>query len=97
MIPSPKSLEQYDMREFLPSDDAAFSSFAELIGLTRGLCLALFGISLEQAKQHASICASADTSTNAWNSLLPPTKQCLVRLDGSLDEMMFKAQFIRHT
>ena len=36
-----RTLQDYDMREFLDEEDRVFSSFAELVGLTRSLDLAL--------------------------------------------------------
>lgn len=43
------------------------------------------------------MCAKADTSIIAWHSLLPTSKRLLIRVDDSVDEVMFKAQFIMHT
>lgn len=43
------------------------------------------------------MCAKADTSVLAWHSLLPSSKRRLIRVDNhSVDEVMFKAQFIMH-
>lgn len=85
------------MREFLPEDKQGFSSFAELIGLTRGIGLALApGCTPADPIRHSSMCANADTSIAAWYSLLPPSKREVVRLDGSLDELLCKANFILH-
>ncbi|KAM0718769.1 hypothetical protein Q7P37_005840 [Cladosporium fusiforme] len=96
-IPPPKSLQDYDMREFTSDDEVQFSSYAELIGLTRGLYLALSCNEKTALESETSICANVDISMTAWYSLLPPTKQCILQSDGTLDEMMFKAQFIMHT
>lgn len=85
------------MREFFPSEEVHFSSYAELIGLTRGLYLALYCIDKPLPGQEASICANVDISMTAWFSLLPSAKQCALLANGSLDEMIFKAQFIMHT
>lgn len=85
------------MREFTSDDEVQFSSYAELIGLTRGLYLALSCNEKTALESETSICANVDISMTAWYSLLPPTKQCILQSDGTLDEMMFKAQFIMHT
>lgn len=85
------------MREFVPEDEQGFSSFAELIGLTRGIGLALApSRSSAGPTQHSSMSANADTSIVAWYSLLPPSKRDLFRCDGTLDELLCKANFILH-
>lgn len=43
------------------------------------------------------MCVNADTSVRAWHALLPTSKRRLIRSDGSVDEVMFKALFIMHT
>ncbi|GAB7365827.1 hypothetical protein MBLNU230_g7159t1 [Neophaeotheca triangularis] len=96
-IPTPKTLQQYDVREFSPDEGVEFSSFAELIGLTRGLYLALSCDGEPAPNKYLSICTNIDISMTGWYSLLPPSKQCVLRSDESLDEMMFMAQFIMHT
>ncbi|XHG05009.1 hypothetical protein AWENTII_008261 [Aspergillus wentii] len=78
------------------ADEMEFSSYAELIGLTRGIDMALSSSS-SNIQIYNSMCAKSDTSMAAWHSLLPSSKRSLIRPDGSLDEVMFKAQFIMHT
>jgi hypothetical protein len=85
------------MREFCDDDDIAFSSFAHLIGLTRGLSLALAGHQERNPNVANLVCASADTSITAWCSLLPPDKRKIIRDDGTVDELLFKANMIIHT
>ncbi|OJJ36979.1 hypothetical protein ASPWEDRAFT_738100 [Aspergillus wentii DTO 134E9] len=94
-IPVSRTLQQYDNREFM-ADEMEFSSYAELIGLTRGIDMALSSSS-SNIQIYNSMCAKSDTSMAAWHSLLPSSKRSLIRPDGSLDEVMFKAQFIMHT
>ena len=42
-------------------------------------------------------CANADTMMTAWCSLLPAFKRRLLRDDGSVDELLFKANILMHT
>lgn len=97
VIPPAKTLDDYDNREFFPSDELRFSSYAELIGLTRGIERALSPGNTADVQLYMSMCAKADTSAMAWYSLLPSSKRRLICVDDSLDEIMFKAQFILHT
>ncbi|KAJ5499471.1 Major facilitator superfamily domain general substrate transporter [Penicillium expansum] len=96
-IPSPRSLEDYENREFLGEDETDFSSYAELVGLTRGIDRALSPGNTVDGRIYTTMAASADTSVRAWCSLLSPQKSQLIRPDGSFDEVMFKAFFIMHT
>ncbi|KAK2754221.1 hypothetical protein FQN54_007100 [Arachnomyces sp. PD_36] len=96
-IPPPRTLEEYDMREFCDDDDPGFSSFAHLIGLTRSLSLSLVSRQQRSPETINHICANADTSITAWCSLLPPDKRKIVRDDGTVDELLFKANMLIHT
>lgn len=96
-IPFPRSLEDYENREFLGEDETDFSSYAELIGLTRGIDRALSPGNTTDNQVYTTMSASSDTSVRAWCSLLSPNKRQLIRPDGSFDEVMFKAFFIMHT
>ncbi|KGO77437.1 Major facilitator superfamily domain, general substrate transporter [Penicillium italicum] len=96
-IPSPRSLEDYENREFLGEDETEFSSYAELVGLTSGIDRALSPGNTADGRIYTTMAASADTSVRAWCSLLSPEKSQLIRPDGSFDEVMFKAFFIMHT
>ncbi|OQE46957.1 hypothetical protein PENCOP_c001G06717 [Penicillium coprophilum] len=96
-IPPPRSIEDYENREFLGEDEASFSSYAELIGLTLGIDRALSPGNTADDRIYTTMAASADTSVRAWHSLLSPKRRQLIRPDGSFDEVMFKAFFIMHT
>ncbi|KAJ5960719.1 uncharacterized protein N7479_007869 [Penicillium vulpinum] len=96
-IPHPRSLEDYENREFLEEDETKFSSYAELIGLTRGVDRALSPGNTANNRIYTTMAASSDTSVRAWFSLLSLEKRQLIRPDGSFDEVMFKAFFIMHT
>ncbi|KAL4974659.1 hypothetical protein BDW66DRAFT_152693 [Aspergillus desertorum] len=93
----PRTLQDYDMREFLDDDGRLFSSFAELVGLTRGLDLALASRQGMTIGNAPGICANADATATAWRSLLHPSKTDLIRGDGTVDELLFKANMIIQT
>lgn len=96
-IPPPRSLEDYENREFLGEEEATFSSYAELIGLTLGIDRALSPGNTEDDQLYKAMAAGSDTSVRGWFSLLSPAKRDLIRPNGSFDEVMFKALFIMHT
>ncbi|KAF7586651.1 hypothetical protein BBP40_008520 [Aspergillus hancockii] len=96
-IPRPRTLHEYDMREFAGDDSPEFSSFAELAGLTRSLDLALASRQILGSANAHAICANMDASVTAWRSLLPPSKKEIARGDGSFDEILFKANMVIHT
>ncbi|KAL4779841.1 hypothetical protein BJX76DRAFT_351459 [Aspergillus varians] len=100
-IPQPRTLQDYDMREFLDDDDddddRVFSSFAELVGLTRGLNLAFAARQGMTIANAPAICANTDATVTAWRSLLHPSKRDIVREDGTVDELLFKANIIIQT
>ncbi|OJJ05028.1 hypothetical protein ASPVEDRAFT_55065 [Aspergillus versicolor CBS 583.65] len=87
----------YDMREFLDDDERMFSSYAELVGLTRGLDLAFAARKGMTITNCPTICANADAAVTAWRSLLHPSKKEIVREDGTVDELLFKASMAIQT
>lgn len=93
-IPIPTTLKNYDTREF---SDIEFSSFAQLIGFTQGIIRVLVTRRLNDPESAKAICASADTMMTAWCSLLPASKRRILRDDGSVDELLFKAMILMHT
>jgi hypothetical protein len=84
------------MREFA-GDEREFSSFAEMVGLTRSLDLALAARKDLDMKNITTVCANVDAIHVSWTSLLPASKRTVFRPDGSLDEILFKAHAIIHT
>lgn len=95
-IPRPRSLTDYDVREFLPEDDIGFSSFAELVGLTRALDLVLQRY-VRIDENMVTICSQVDISLSAWHSLLPRAKRSLLDDKGQLDVQLFKANMVVQT
>jgi hypothetical protein len=93
IIPPPNALSSYEVREF---SDAEFSSFAQLIGFTRGINRVLQEGRSDDVEKTTAICARTDTMMTAWCNLLPKSKRSLLREDGSVDELMFKANMLMH-
>jgi hypothetical protein len=87
-------MDEYDNREFAMDDDADFSSFAYLIGLMRTLDLIFIGIPRNSEENVKIMCTNADASIAAWLSLLSKSKRKLFRDDGTLDELLFKANML---
>ncbi|KAI5465075.1 hypothetical protein BGZ63DRAFT_440538 [Mariannaea sp. PMI_226] len=90
-IPEPRTMEEYDNREFASDEEADFSSYAYLIGLLKSFDRTIFGIPRDSEANVRSICSNTDASNAAWMSLLPKRKRKLFREDGKVDELLFKA------
>jgi hypothetical protein len=86
-------LRSYDIREF---SDVEFSSFAELIGFTRGINQALATQRMGGIENAKMMAETADNTMMAWCSLLPVSKRRILRDDGSVDEHLFKANMLMH-
>ncbi|KAL4879891.1 hypothetical protein BJY04DRAFT_219696 [Aspergillus karnatakaensis] len=96
-IPSPPTLQDYEMREFHSQETVQFSSFAELIGLSRSINLVLGGGIPSSSEGVTRVCGNADTSILAWLLLLPREKQSLVKRDGSVDQLLFRGYMLIYT
>lgn len=93
-IPIPATLRSYSVREF---SDAEFSSFAQLVGLTQSINRVLAAPQTGEVESAKVTAEGADTAMTAWCSLLPPSKRRLLRDDGTVDELLFKANIIMQT
>ena len=71
--------------------DTNFSSFAYLVGLVRTIDHTITGMQRTSEESIKTMCAIADAGTAGWLSLLPKAKRKLFREDGTLDELLFKA------
>jgi hypothetical protein len=87
-------LRSYSVREF---SEVEYSSFAQLIGFTQGINRALATRQIDDIENAKAIAANADTAMTAWCALLPASKRRLLRDDGSVDELLFKANILMHT
>lgn len=74
-----------------------FSSFAHLIGLIQGLNRAMLTRRMGDIENAKVVANNADTAMTAWCSLLPASKRRILRDDGSVDELLFKANILMHT
>lgn len=93
-IPTPKTLDDYDNREFSLEDDAGISSFGYLVGLMRVLDHIIRGTPRDSEENIKALCANVDAGIEAWRSLLPKHKCKLVNEDGTRDELLFKAHML---
>jgi hypothetical protein len=75
-------------------DEVDFSSFAYVIGLVRTLDLIFIGIPPSTDENVKIMIGHADASIAAWLSLLSTSKRRLIRDDGTIDELMFKANVL---
>ncbi|KAF5621104.1 C6 transcription factor [Fusarium tjaetaba] len=96
MIPIPKTLQDFDSREF-DSEDVVFSSFAYLIGATRCAAQVICMSPKRATREHSeAIIQSADSAFDAWLLLLPKDKKPVLKADGTIDELMFQAHLLIH-
>lgn len=90
-IPEPKSLDEFDSREFA-SDSITFSSFAYLIGAVRCMALAMSTAPKSAGKQDPThVLQAADSFLDGWRLLLPKNRKEIISKSGEIDELMFQA------
>ncbi|KAF5694769.1 C6 transcription factor [Fusarium denticulatum] len=96
IIPTPKTLQDFDSREF-DSEDVVFSSFAYLIGAVRCAAQVICMSPKRATREHSeAIIQSADSAFDAWLLLLPKDKKPVLKADGTIDELMFQAHLLIH-
>jgi hypothetical protein len=96
VIPEPKSVQDFDCREFA-SDDIVFSSFAYLIGAVRCAALAIAMVPRRAAKEDSMhIIQAADSALDGWLLLLPKGQKQVMSKTGEIDELMFQAHLLIH-
>jgi Fungal specific transcription factor domain len=100
-IPTPRTLDEYDNREFVVDRDddvtTGFSSFAQLIGLCRCFDLSLAEGLRTDEDALGRIVREVDATVAAWYMHLPKTKKELVQEDGKADELLFMANMLMQT
>ncbi|KAL7811978.1 hypothetical protein V8C26DRAFT_407774 [Trichoderma gracile] len=101
-IPRPKTLEDFESREF-SSEDTVFSSFAYLIGGVRGMASAMARVLALPASNASDsggpspkVLESVDSITEGWLLLLPESKRDIFSADGQVDELIFQAMMALH-
>lgn len=94
-IPSPRTLDEYDNREF-DDADAPFSSYAYLIDAARmnGTCLAAGDVA---GKSPIELVKITEANILSWHLHLPTRKRDPVCDDGSVDEVLFRAHMMIQT
>ncbi|KAK1999790.1 hypothetical protein LX36DRAFT_631736 [Colletotrichum falcatum] len=93
-IPEPKTLEDFDSREFA-SQDTPFSSFAYLITAVRCAALAISTAPKAASREDSTqIIQNADSIIEAWTLLLPRDRKQVMGKTGEIDELMFQAHFV---
>ncbi|KAK1590942.1 uncharacterized protein LY79DRAFT_553648 [Colletotrichum navitas] len=93
-IPEPKTLEDFDCREFA-SEDISFSSFAYLITAVRCAALAISTTSKVASREDsAQIIQNADSIIEGWSLLLPRDRKQVMTKTGEIDELLFQAHLV---
>ena len=91
-VPIPKSLEEYDTREF-EDEEIIFSSFTYLIDAAR-IIGATLPTSSEVGAPFDSVAVHADARLVNWSAHLPECKKEMVNKSRSMDEMIFQAHML---
>jgi len=87
-LPTPKSIPQFDRREFT-DDDARFSSFAYFIDAARSMGASM---RLSASQERPEVAAEkSDAKWTGWALLIPESRQELVGDGGNVDELLFQA------
>ncbi len=95
-IPEPKTLQDFDCREFTP-DGGPFSSFAYLIGAVRCCVSALISTPGEVISETSiHVVQAADSALVAWLLLLPKGEKQVMAKSGKIDELMLQAHLLIH-
>ncbi|KAI1827256.1 hypothetical protein F4861DRAFT_399260 [Xylaria intraflava] len=95
-IPAPKTLDDFDLREFAP-ENQVFSSFAYLIGATRSIALSLSAGSPDSLNWLSpKVIAETDAIIDSWYLLLPKSKKEIMKEGSVVDELMFQAHMAIH-
>ncbi|KAH8433738.1 uncharacterized protein LDX57_011372 [Aspergillus melleus] len=95
-IPQPRTLEEFDSREFDISD-TPFSSFAYLIGAVRSAAAALSAVPRCSGKRASlDIIQAADATVDGWLLLLPKEHKQVLAKTGEIDELIFQAHLLIH-
>lgn len=96
MIPTPKTLQDFENREFAP-EDPNFSSFAYLVGAVRCVASAT-AVAPQEKPQNVSlkVIEAVDAIVDGWFLMLPESKRQVMGKDGIIDELMFQAHMGLH-
>ncbi|KAK1985392.1 hypothetical protein LZ30DRAFT_708563 [Colletotrichum cereale] len=93
-IPEPKTLEDFDYREFA-SEDVSFSSFTYLITAVRCAALAISTTpKIASREDSTQIIQNADSVIEGWSLLLPRDRKQVMTRTGEIDELLFQAHLL---
>ncbi|KAK2051579.1 hypothetical protein LY76DRAFT_621082 [Colletotrichum caudatum] len=93
-IPEPKTLEDFDYREFA-SEDSSFSSFAYLITAVRCAALAISTApKVTNREDSTQIIQNADSIIEGWSLLLPRDRKQVMKKTGDINELLFQAHLL---
>ena len=95
VIPVPKSLEDYDTREFA-EEDIVFSSFTYLIDAARIIGAVLPTVDETEAPSDTAV-SNADARLVNWCVHLPECKKEMISRSRGMDEMIFQAYMLINT
>ncbi|EFY94996.1 Zn(2)-Cys(6) zinc finger domain protein [Metarhizium robertsii] len=96
VIPTPDSLADFDSREFA-SDNHVYSSFAYLIGATRGVAQIMAATPPDRkTSPPIELVEAVDAMIDGWLLLLPECKRPLMSKTGEMDELLFYAHMSIH-
>lgn len=95
-IPEPKTLEEFDCREFA-FGNTSFSSFAYLIGAVRcAAAMVPFIQNITTKDVSQQVLCTADSIIDGWLLLLPTDIKQIIDKYGEIDELMFQATLVIH-
>ena len=89
IIPRPRTLSEYDRRDF-EDEEQIFSSFTYMIDICR-ISGSLLGLGSLREKNIELAIANADAMLINWKLHLPREKQGVVDKHEEVDEMLFQA------
>ncbi|GKT42543.1 uncharacterized protein ColSpa_02724 [Colletotrichum spaethianum] len=93
-IPKPKTLSDFDCREFA-SEDTSFSSFAYLISAVRCAALAISTApKITNREDSSQVIENADSIIEGWSLLLPQGRKQVMTKAGEIDELLFQAHML---
>ncbi|PYH63708.1 putative C6 transcription factor [Aspergillus vadensis CBS 113365] len=96
IIPQPRTLEEFNQREFIP-DDVHFSSFAHLIGAVQCAASAIsITPKVATVEDSMHLIQAVDCGLDGWRLLLPTEQKNVIKANGDIDELLFQAHLLIH-
>ncbi|GKZ17799.1 hypothetical protein AbraCBS73388_010119 [Aspergillus brasiliensis] len=96
VIPIPRTLEDFNQREFIP-DNVHFSSFAYLIGAVQCAASAIsITPKVATVEDSTHLIQAVDCSLDGWQLLLPREQKHVIKANGEIDELLFQAHLLIH-